>query len=270
MWRTLTPVITLAKVHGYDLMAVSAMIGRQLPFFSLLVPFWLIWAFCGLRGMLAIWPAILVAGLAFAIPQFLISNFHGPWLVDVGAAVCSMVCLTIFLRLWQPKEIWTSASGSFDASDAPPTSDGGGHGYSRKEVMNAWTPWLILSVIVLLWGIPEWKKYLDSISLIKVEWANLHLLVQKMPPVAAAPKIEEAIFKLNLPPMHSEIVKRIGSLRFRRSFSQNLLDHSIEVAQLMGIMAAELGVDINAAKNFCCFVYCMLNLIFKTNITLNR
>ena len=192
-----TPIIALAAVTGLDMLELSGMVGRQLPLFSLIVPFWLIWAFCGLRGMLAIWPAILVAGLAFAIPQFLISNFHGPWLVDVGAAVCSMVCLTIFLRLWQPKEIWTSASGSFDASDAPPTSDGGGHGYSRKEVMNAWTPWLILSVIVLLWGIPEWKKYLDSISLIKVEWANLHLLVQKMPPVAAAPKIEEAIFKLN-------------------------------------------------------------------------
>jgi lactate permease len=137
-----------------------------------------------------------VAGAAFAIPQYLISNYHGPWLVDVGAAVASMVCLTLFLKVWQPKEIWTSASGTFEGGDAN-ASTGGGHDYTRKEVMNAWTPWLILSVIVLLWGIPEWKKFLDGISIVKIEWANLHMLVQKMPPVAPAPKVEEAIFKLN-------------------------------------------------------------------------
>lgn len=82
-----TPVITLAKVHGYDLMAVTAMIGRQLPFFSLLVPFWLIWAFAGRKGMMEVWPAILVTGVSFAIPQFLVSNYIGPELVDIIAAI---------------------------------------------------------------------------------------------------------------------------------------------------------------------------------------
>lgn len=192
-----TPIIALAAVTGLDMLELSGMVGRQLPLFSLIVPFWLIWAFCGFRGMIAIWPAVLVAGAAFAIPQYFISNFHGPWLVDVGAAVSSMICLTLFLRIWQPKEIWTSASGKFEGGDSAGASTGGGHAYTRSEVMNAWTPWLILSVIVLLWGIPEWKKFLDSVSLIKIEWANLHMLVQKMPPVAAVPKVEEAIFKLN-------------------------------------------------------------------------
>ncbi len=191
-----TPIIALAGVTGLDMLELSGMVGRQLPLFSLIVPFWLIWAFCGFRGMLAIWPAVLVAGAAFAIPQYLISNFHGPWLVDVGAAVSSMVCLTLFLKVWQPKEMWTSASGTFEGGDTS-ASKGRGHEYTRKEVIDAWTPWLILSVIVLLWGIPEWKKFLDSISIVKIEWANLHMLVQKMPPVAPAPKIEEAIFKLN-------------------------------------------------------------------------
>jgi len=163
-----TPIIALAGVTGLDMLELSGMVGRQLPLFSLIVPFWLIWAFCGFRGMLAIWPAVLVAGAAFAIPQYLISNFHGPWLVDVGAAVASMVCLTLFLKVWQPKEIWTSASGTFEGGDAT-ASTGGGHDYTRKEVMDAWTPWLILSVIVLLWGIPEWKKFLDSISIVKIE-----------------------------------------------------------------------------------------------------
>ncbi len=105
-----TPVITLAKVHGYDLMEVTAMIGRQLPFFSLLVPFWLIWAFAGRKAMMEIWPAILVTGLSFAIPQYLVSNFIGPELVDIIAAIVSMVSLILFLRVWQPKKIWTSPS----------------------------------------------------------------------------------------------------------------------------------------------------------------
>jgi lactate permease len=105
-----TPIITMAKVHGYDLMALSGMVGRQLPFFSLLVPFWLIWAFAGRKGMWEIWPAILVSGVSFAIPQYLVSNFIGPELVDVIAAISSMVCLILFLRVWRPKTVWTSTS----------------------------------------------------------------------------------------------------------------------------------------------------------------
>jgi len=77
-----TPIIVLAAVTGLDIHALSAMVGRQLPFFSLIVPFWLIWAFVGFRRMLEVWPAILVAGVSFAVPQFLVSNYHGPWLVD--------------------------------------------------------------------------------------------------------------------------------------------------------------------------------------------
>src|SRR6266542_6886006 len=100
------PLIGLQGVTGLDLKELSAMVGRQLPFFSLIVPFWLIWAFAGFRGMLEIWPAILVAGVCFAIPQFLISNFHGPWLVDIGAAIVSMAGLAFFLKLWQPQSIW--------------------------------------------------------------------------------------------------------------------------------------------------------------------
>src|SRR5213075_1518781 len=101
-----TPIIGLQSVTGLDLKELSAMVGRQLPFFSLIVPFWLIWAFAGFRGMLEIWPAILVAGVFFAIPQFLMSNYHGPWLVDVVAAVVSMAALIGFLLKWRPKRIW--------------------------------------------------------------------------------------------------------------------------------------------------------------------
>src|SRR2546422_4455163 len=92
------PLIGLQAVTGLDLKDLSAMVGRQLPFFSIIVPFWLIWAFAGLRAMLEIWPAILVAGICFAIPQFLVSNLHGPWLVDVAAAFVSLGALTLFLK----------------------------------------------------------------------------------------------------------------------------------------------------------------------------
>src|SRR5262252_4109387 len=96
------PLIGLQGVTGLELRSLSAMVGRQLPFFSLIVPFWLVWAFAGFRGMIEIWPAILVAGICFAVPQFLVSNLHGPWLVDVVAAATSIVALATFLRFWQP------------------------------------------------------------------------------------------------------------------------------------------------------------------------
>jgi len=105
-----TPIIALAGVTGLDMLQLSGMVGRQLPVFSMLVPFWLIWAFAGFRGMREIWPAILVAGVSFAIPQFVVSNYHGPWLVDVIAAIVSMGSLTLFLKVWQPKKIWTSTA----------------------------------------------------------------------------------------------------------------------------------------------------------------
>jgi lactate permease len=113
-----TPIITLAKVTGLDEMELSMMVGRQLPFFSVIVPFWLIWAFAGWRKMLEIWPPILVAGVSFAVPQFLVSNYHGPMLVDVIAALISMACLTGFLRVWKPATVHTSAalSGRVDNS----------------------------------------------------------------------------------------------------------------------------------------------------------
>src|SRR5215212_7953698 len=103
-----TPIQGLASVTGLDPYILGAMVGRQLPFFSLIVPFWLIWAFAGFRGMAAIWPAILVTGVSFAIPQFVISNYINPWIVDIGASLISMGCLILFLKVWQPRELWTS------------------------------------------------------------------------------------------------------------------------------------------------------------------
>src|ERR1700704_1120231 len=100
-----TPIAGLSSVTGIDPFLLGAMVGRQLPFFSLIVPFWLIWAFAGWRGMMQVWPAILVTGVSFAVPQFLISNYINPWIVDIGASLVSMACLILFLKVWSPKQL---------------------------------------------------------------------------------------------------------------------------------------------------------------------
>jgi len=192
-----TPVITLAKVHGYDLMEVTAMIGRQLPFFSLLVPFWLIWAFAGRKAMWDIWPAILVTGLSFAIPQFLVSNFIGPELVDIIAALVSMASLILFLRVWQPKTVWTSASlKGRETETARPVESLGT--YSRAELVRAWTPWLILTVFVFIWGLPPVKAYFITLFAPKFAMDGLHNLVMRVPPVVPHAEPESAIYVFNL------------------------------------------------------------------------
>ncbi|MBP7667377.1 MAG: lactate permease LctP family transporter, partial [Burkholderiaceae bacterium] len=190
-----TPVITLAKVHGYDLMEVTAMIGRQLPFFSLLVPFWLIWAFAGRKAMWDIWPAILVTGLSFAIPQYLVSNFIGPELVDIIAAIVSMVCLIAFLRVWQPKTIWTSPTmrgKDISAAEAKPPRAPVRH--SRADLVRAWTPWAILTVAVFIWGLPPVKDFFNGIFAPKFPIDGLHNLIQKVPPVVPTPHFESAVY----------------------------------------------------------------------------
>ena len=194
-----TPVITLAKVHGYDLMEVTAMIGRQLPFFSLLVPFWLIWAFAGRKAMMEIWPAILVTGLSFAIPQYLVSNFIGPELVDIIAAMVSMVSLVLFLRVWQPKNIWTSPSlkgHDISAHEAKPPGPIVAH--DRAALIRAWTPWVILSVFVFIWGLPPVKAWLNSLFAPSFPMGGLHNLVEKVPPVVPVPTREGAVYVFNI------------------------------------------------------------------------
>ena len=113
-----TPVIALAAVTGLDLLQLSKQIGHQLPFFSLIIPFWLVWAFAGFRGMIQVWPAILVTGACFAVPQFLVSTLHGPWLVDIISSICSMAALTLFLRVWQPETMWLSMSREYPVENA--------------------------------------------------------------------------------------------------------------------------------------------------------
>ena len=171
-----TPIIALAGVTSIDARVLSAMVGRQLPIFSLIVPFWLIWAYAGFRRTMEIWPALLVAGVSFAVPQFLMSNFHGPWLVDIVAAVCSMACLTAFLRVWR--------GGRMERRAEPST-------------VSPWLPWILLSVIVFVWGLPNVKAWLDAISAPKIAIPGLDKMMLRMPPVVLKPTPEPAVFTFN-------------------------------------------------------------------------
>jgi lactate permease len=185
-----TPIIALARVTGLDLHQLSAMVGRQLPFFSVVVPFWLVWAMAGWRGMLEVWPACLVSGLTFAIAQFAVSNYHGPWVVDIAGSIVSILSLVALLKVWQPRQHWRFPDESAAPIAAAPRVDGRGAAV-------AWMPWIILSTLVFLWGLPQFKTLLNNISVFNIPVPYLDKAIFRMPPVVPAPRAEEAVFALN-------------------------------------------------------------------------
>jgi lactate permease len=192
-----TPIAGLASVTGLDPFALGAMVGRQLPFFSLIVPFWLIWAFAGYRGMKEIWPAILVTGVSFAVPQFLISNFINPWIVDIGASLISMACLIGFLKIWKPKVVWTSpALRTHDDSAATMTRKPAKAAVEpgTRQIWFALLPWIIVCVILLLWGTNAVKAALNAYATWNYPVPGLHNVINKVAPVVPTPTKEGAVF----------------------------------------------------------------------------
>jgi lactate permease len=221
-----TPILTLGEVTRLDVVSLSAMTGRQLPFFSLLVPAWLVWVMAGWRGVVGVWPALVVCGGSFALVQFAVANYHGPWLVDVAGGVVSLVCLAVFLRFWQPREIWLFPDESRPTVEAAATTL---HQYRRGEVISAWVPWVLLTAFVFAWGLPLVKAWLEPGTL---SWAvpELHEAVQRTRPVVAQAHTEPAVFKLNLlsatgtgiflAALVSAVWLRVPPLRFLRLWLQ--------------------------------------------------
>src|SRR5437762_593367 len=192
-----TPIQGLASVTGLDPYILGAMVGRQLPVFSLIVPFWVVWAFAGWKGMKDIWPAILVTGVSFAIPQFVISNYINPWIVDIGASLISMGCLILFLKVWQPRELWLSPAlrGTDESAatmTAPTPMDK--TPLTQAQLWSALLPWIIVCVVMLIWGSGWFKNWANSIFVWNYEVPELDKLINKVPPVAAKPTPERAIF----------------------------------------------------------------------------
>ena len=223
-----TPLLTLAKVTGLDLQALSAMVGRQLGVMSIIVPFWLVAAQVGWRSMLEVWPACLVAGLSFGATQFLVSNFHGPWLVGIVSALVSMGALVLLMTFWKPAPestveklaegddlsysaevpIGTKANISIQSSGG--RADPGGvisaeasrpaaaiANTSRQNAWKPWVPWILVSVFVFLWGLPQIKAFLNGVFAPNLPVPLLDNHVQRMPPVVASPTVEHATFAFN-------------------------------------------------------------------------
>lgn len=179
------PLITLSNVTGMDLQSLSVVVGRQLTPFAFIVPFWLIVAQVGWRGMKGIWPACLVVGLSFSGAQLAMSNLHGPWLVDIVAALVAMGSLVVLMRFWRPADEDAQARAIESAPE------------SKSPAWKAWLPWICLSLLVFIWSIPAVKSGLDAAFMRKSEVPLLHNAVLKMPPVAATPTPEEAVYKFN-------------------------------------------------------------------------
>jgi lactate permease len=184
-----TPILMLARVTGLDELRLSAMAGRQLPLFSLIVPVWLVAAMAGWRGVLGIWPALLVCGGSFAVVQMLVANWHGPWLVDVVAGVTSLASLALFLKVWKPRRVWRFEGGG-PIEGEPKTAPRPG------VVLSAWVPWLLLAVLIFAWGVPPIKNFLAQAT-IKVPVPGLHRAVARTRPVVPVPAVEEAVYDCN-------------------------------------------------------------------------
>lgn len=196
-----TPIVVLSQVTQLPLMELSEMVGRQLPIFSFIIPFWLIMAMVGWRETLRIWPACLVAGLSFALVQFAVSNFHGPWLVDIAGSVVSIVSLVALLRFWNPPEInpekletivfpsTAFKAGEIQSSEVKSPRE-------TQATLKALFPWILLTVMVTIWGLPQIKSTFESVTT-SIAIPGLHELVQRVPPVSPTPVLEKAEFKLN-------------------------------------------------------------------------
>ena len=193
------PIIVAGQVSGVETMEISQMVGRQLPFMVIIVLFWMMAIMDGWRGVKETWPAVIVGGGSFAIAQYLTSNFVGPELPDITAAIASLVSLTILLKFWQPKHIFRFANeDNIDENLAEQKQKK----YSIAQIAKAWSPFAILTAMVTIWSVKPFKDLFtkdgalhDLVISIKVPY--LHQLVQKMPPVVPEIKDYDAIFKFD-------------------------------------------------------------------------
>ncbi|MEG0201928.1 MAG: lactate permease LctP family transporter, partial [Comamonas sp.] len=192
------PVIVAGQVSGIDPMAISQMAGRQLPFMTIIVLFWLMAIMDGWRGVKETWPAVLVGGGSFALTQFLTANYIGPELPDITSAIVALVTLTTFLKFWQPKRIFRfeTEPGSVKAHSAAPIK------LTAGVVFKAWSPFIILTAMVTIWSLKPFKALFAaggalSSTVFNIPVPMLHNLVQKMAPVVAAPTPYGAVYSFN-------------------------------------------------------------------------
>lgn len=194
------PIIVAGQVSGVETHEISQMVGRQLPFMVPIVLFWIMAIMDGWRGVKETWPAVIVGGGAFAIAQYLTSNFVGPELPDITASIASLISLTILLKYWQPKHIFRFANE--DASMNENLAEQKQQKYTLAQIAKAWSPFAILTVMVTIWSVKPFKDLFTKDSalhdlVISIKVPFLHQMVQKMPPVVSEIKDYDAIYKFD-------------------------------------------------------------------------
>ncbi|MFJ3483513.1 lactate permease LctP family transporter [Pseudomonas sp. NPDC090202] len=206
------PIIVAGQVSGIDAFKIGAMAGRQLPLLSVFVPFWLMFMMDGVKGVKETWPAALVAGGSFAIVQFLTSNFIGPELPDITSALVSLVALTFFLKVWQPARATDMQVASTSGGAMVMGGGTGGFGqprtqkkspYSSGTIIKAWSPFLILTVIVTIWTLKPFKALFapgGALASLTLNFPVPHLdqLVMKAAPIVANPTAMPAVYKFDI------------------------------------------------------------------------
>ena len=195
------PVIVAGQVSGVNPMAISQMAGRQLPFMTIIVLFWLMAIMDGWRGIKETWPAVLVGGGSFAVVQFLTANYIGPELPDITSAIVSLIALTLFLRVWQPKRIFRFELEAGEQAVAAARAQAEVK-LTFGRILKAWSPFIILTAMVTIWSIKPFKALFAKGGalaswVINVPVPMLDKLVQKMPPVVAEPSPYGAVYSFN-------------------------------------------------------------------------
>ena len=195
------PITVAGKVTSTDPFLIGQMAGRQLPLLSMFVPFWLVFIMDGVRGVRETFPAILVAGLAFAVCQYFTSNFWAYELPDITSAVFSLVCLALFLKVWHPVNAFSFQSVGAKATAAPPPHSE----YGLGQIVKAWSPFIVLTIMVTIWTLPAFKALFDPAAqgplgamTLSLHVPFLDTLVIREVPIVTKPSPYAAVYKFDI------------------------------------------------------------------------
>lgn len=235
------PTVSLHAVTGLDLNLLAKTIAVILFPFCMLVPFLIVWAFAGFKRMVEVWPAILVASGTYSLAQFFMATFFGPTLAAIVASTSTIVGLIVFLRFWKPKRT-LNVKGEYSAEGTRERFE-----HSTGMIFQAWMPWLVLSVVVFAWGLPQTSRWMDAKTTVKFPVAGLHNLVIHVPPVMAKFTPEPALFVWNwlsatgtgifVAALLAGILMGVGPKSLAQSFLQTIFHIRITVITIAAMMA---------------------------------
>lgn len=187
------PIITAGAVTGMGDFVISQAVGRQLPFLSIVIPFYLVVLMAGWKSTKEVFPAVFVTGASFAVAQWWSSNYLGAYLPDIVSSLFSLICTTVFLRFWKPKTIWRFPHER-DVVEPEPIK------YTGGQIFKAWSPFLILTALVTIWGLPSFKDLINNKLgwVVTFKWPGLDGLIYKASPIVAKPTVYDAVFKWDI------------------------------------------------------------------------